>query len=745
MPTHRITRWHLRYHVLGGTQALATGIADRHRTRLDGLARGPVAEALAAALDQVFADDPAVYVIRRLRVDCTMQVAGAGGDTDLARRWAGRLARAIVRMVHQEHDSSNVQRFADEADHLAAFVRAVLAGCGEDAWYFEAFASHRRPSAAETLMNAFEVRPALVPSVLRILHRCGKMGDLLDRLGEPAVDSLWRRGPLREAVPPPDAVRPLFAAALRLLERLAGIPVPRTQAEPWFLQFLAEAPLVPWADGTQLVSGTLAALRFLVRQTRAVLSTDAQVRRAAVAAEPWLNAEDLLARLPGPTTEAAPPDPGAPPPAVVSHRLRDLLADLRAVLADLPRLRLPLAESGTALRWYAALLTRRPEWANDATVALTIQSLLGAAARLAKAAAPRQALQDLRRGHTPAIAQDPALATVLGMGDAATHVVEAMLARCDQLPVRGEASAEGVESACAGAFLLLRAVQDVRLAAVVRYAGYPTAGQPSPFAAFLVALLHRWAGSDGEELDPGPGLLFAEAPRRRAELAAAWEGATADDHRRALLVLGKLLFAQRLFDDPGELCLDWREESGTLVLTDREGLVPVWGRPAIGRSEIPRLVRDGLADWASVAGKVPRLLIPQELADLPWQENGQTPYSSSALSLPAGAAGGAGLGALAAGGLGRADVDLTLALYAAGLVRVWARWLRNLGGSSLPYLLQHFVRRPGRVCRDDEGFRIELEPRPLDVVLQLSDYLAPLASVPWLDGQRVRFALRGGR
>src|SRR5262245_19296501 len=60
MLTHRITRWHLRYHVLGGARALAAGVADRHRTRLDDLARGPVAEALAAALDQAFADDPAV-------------------------------------------------------------------------------------------------------------------------------------------------------------------------------------------------------------------------------------------------------------------------------------------------------------------------------------------------------------------------------------------------------------------------------------------------------------------------------------------------------------------------------------------------------------------------------------------------------------------------------------------------------------------------------------------------------------
>jgi hypothetical protein len=744
MPTHRITRWHLRYHVLGGTRALATGAADRHRARLDDLAQGPVAEALAAALDQAFADDPAVYLIRRLRVDCTMQLAGAGGDTNLARRWAGRLARAIVRTVRQEHDSGNVQRFADEADHLAAFVRAVLAGCGEDAWYFDAFASHRRPSAAETLTNAFAARPALVPGVLRILHRSGKMSDLLDRLGGPAVDSLWWLGALREAVPAPDAVRPLFAAALRLLERLSGVAVPRTQAERWFVQFLAEAPLVPWADGTQLVSGTLAALRFLVRQTRATLSADAEVRRAAVAAEPWLDTQDLLARLPGPTTEAA-PDPGISPPPVVSPRLRDLLADLHAVVADLPRLRPPLADSGTALRWYGALLARRSEWANDATVALTIQSLLGAAARLAGVASPRQALRDLRRGHAPAIAPDPALATVLGMGETATDVVQAVLERCDHLPARGDASVAAVESACAGAFLLLRAVQDVRLPAVVRYAGYPPGGRLSPFVAFLLALLHRWAGIDGEGLDPGAGLLFAEAPRSRAELAAAWEGTTADDHRRAQLVLGKMLLAQRLFDDPGTLRLHWQAESGTVVLTDRDGLLPVWGRPAVGRPDVPRVVRDALADWTPLAGKVPDLLVAEELAELPWEESGLTPHVTSAASPRAGGSSGAGLDALAAGGFGRADVDLTLALYAAGLVRVWARWLRNLGGSSLPYLLQQFVRRPGRVCRDDEGFRIELEPRPLDVLLQMSDYLAPLPSVPWLDGQSVRFALRGGR
>lgn len=735
MSTHRITHWHVRYRILGGTPDLAAGLAERQRSRLDGLARGPVAEALAATLDRALANDPAVYVIRRLRADCTVDLTSDLGGGDLARRWAGGLARTVVRTIRQEGESGNVRRFADEADHLAEFVRAVLSGRGADAWYFDAFARHRRPDVAETVMNALGAAPQLVPGVFRALHRQRKVGDLVGRLDDAALDTLWRLGGLREAAPSPEAARPLFAAALRLLGRLAGVTVARPEAEQWFLQFLTEAPVITWADGSQLVSGTLAALRFLVRRTRAALTADPDIRRAAVAAEPWLDGDDLLARLPGPAAEAV-CEAGTNATPALSPRLRDLLGHLRAALAEVPPVPpARLSRSATALRWYAALLARRPEWTPDPATALTIQTLLTAAARLAETTTPGKALQDLRYGRKAALPRDPAVATVADMGAAAAEVVEALLGHGGGFSPRADGTPDGVESACAGALLLLRTALDVRLPAVVRYAGYPPSGQPTPFAAFLLALLHRWAGAGGDELDAGARLLFPGAPTSRAELAAAWQGATADDHRRARLTLGKLLLGQRLLDDPRTLRLDWLGETGTVLVGDREGTVHLWGRPAVNREELEPLVREWVAAWADLVGAKPTVLVPAGLADLCLDADVRVVAPAPGLADPG----------VFVGGLGSAEVDFTLGLYAAGLVRLWARWLKHLGGSSLPYLLEQFIRRRGRVRRDDAGVVVELDPRPLDLVLQMSDYLSPLRAVPWLDGRDVRFVLRGGR
>lgn len=98
------------------------------------------------------------------------------------------------------------------------------------------------------------------------------------------------------------------------------------------------------------------------------------------------------------------------------------------------------------------------------------------------------------------------------------------------------------------------------------------------------------------------------------------------------------------------------------------------------------------------------------------------------------------LHALGSGRVGVPDADLTLDLTAAALLRLWAVWLKKLTGSSVPYLLENAVRRPGRVVRRGDKLEVWLEPAPLDVVLEMSGYLAELESVPWL-GRRVTFRL----
>jgi hypothetical protein len=61
----------------------------------------------------------------------------------------------------------------------------------------------------------------------------------------------------------------------------------------------------------------------------------------------------------------------------------------------------------------------------------------------------------------------------------------------------------------------------------------------------------------------------------------------------------------------------------------------------------------------------------------------------------------------------------------------------------VPYLLNNFIRRPGRITVDDETIVVELETRPLDIVMEMAGYTAAIACVPWLGQRRVIFKVRG--
>jgi hypothetical protein len=103
----------------------------------------------------------------------------------------------------------------------------------------------------------------------------------------------------------------------------------------------------------------------------------------------------------------------------------------------------------------------------------------------------------------------------------------------------------------------------------------------------------------------------------------------------------------------------------------------------------------------------------------------------------------AALAALEAGRLGLPETDLTLALTAMALLRLWARWLPQFAASSIPYLLENFIRRSGRVSMDERRIFVELDSLPLDVVIELAGYTAPLARVAWLNNRTVEYQLRG--
>jgi hypothetical protein len=84
-----------------------------------------------------------------------------------------------------------------------------------------------------------------------------------------------------------------------------------------------------------------------------------------------------------------------------------------------------------------------------------------------------------------------------------------------------------------------------------------------------------------------------------------------------------------------------------------------------------------------------------------------------------------------------ASVNLPLVLTAIRLLQLWARWLPGISNSSVPYLLTNLIRRPGVIEVRRRHIDVVLRPAPLDVVLEMSGYLAEISAVPWLEGRKV--------
>jgi hypothetical protein len=78
---------------------------------------------------------------------------------------------------------------------------------------------------------------------------------------------------------------------------------------------------------------------------------------------------------------------------------------------------------------------------------------------------------------------------------------------------------------------------------------------------------------------------------------------------------------------------------------------------------------------------------------------------------------------------------------AASVLRLWAHWLPGIAQSSDAFLLRQFLPRRGVVRANDKTVAVSLAPAPLDVVLEMAGYLAPIVAVPWLGDRRMTFAV----
>jgi hypothetical protein len=628
---------------------------------LEARVRRVALDAYESTLETVFANDPAVYVVRRLDVKLAMQVAAEPSAPALASGWGARMGAEVARAIYAATESANIVRFEDQADFIAHFLSDLLRDLAWQRWCYGAFARFRHTPRRVAVLAVLREEPLLLARVFRWLARLGSLREVLDLIDDEGAAALWReavRPPVRE--PEPAEFLPFVRAALQIVGSLglwSGSPLDERELLSAFAA--TRPPPAVWIDRRALASVVSSIVRLTERRGHIAIPHEDEFRErwSENAAElartlDWFDLDWLGQTLAVPSRRSPPAAQAAPnarPSGPTPNQAR-LLSRLRqmVVAAVVPLDRAHPESEANALRLFAALAAAEPETAAHPATPSILKVLLAAWAAVERAADPIAALDELRAGRVPSPSPDTAserpvpLVPTSSLGTAAADVVHELMAHS---PIRLRApAADAVHTACAGLFLLVRAITEARIA---------------PPAPVLFALGVQWSGVR----DADPGLGF-------------WSGLAAPEP--AALVLDRLDPA--VFDP-----LLARVRS---ILDSRASIDPGSAVSAEFASEATAALTEG---WPS---------------DIP-----------------------------------RPD---SIAALAVVLLRLWSRWLRGFAQSSAPYLLRQFIRRRGRIAARPNEIEVILRPAQLDVVLEMSGYLAPTPPVPWLGDRRVSFRIDRG-
>lgn len=719
----RVGHWRCRYRILGPA---AEGEAALQR--LQRVAQRQLAGAFDTALDLAFEGDPAVYVLRRLQARVTLLQALETPESMLAAHWSERVSGAVVRAIaHDSGDGANLMRFADQADYVAHFIAALLSGHAWDRWFYAAFSDLRRLSTSEAVLAVLLRNQPYLAAILRHLFRLGFLDQLLASLGPEAGRRLWLELVSQRAAPlGAEAFAPFIWTAVRVARGLElwGSSAPGEDA--LVAEYLATRPAPPdWTDRRALAQALFQVLRFFA--ARGYLGNSGAIARQrfeerrehALADLDWLDREWLAAALlsimtPPPLYQAQPDKRDARRPLLTPTqqallvRIRDLIA------AQTVRLDTVNPDSdANALRLFTALIEAEARWEQYPGVGEIIKRLLlcwkwtllsADASTLMRDVADRSADApfELPALDAPPSARD-AFESIRSLGVPALDVLRALTASTAQPGPR--AAGEVWQSGCAGVFLLIRALLDARLPQV-----FQAAVDAGALPSFLAAIGVQWGG----RIDPGIALWAGLNPTTLKvsdlvipESDAVLNGLFAMLKRRCGIDTTVARFH--------EVSLCGRQ---ALVASNAAG--DIWPLGCWVDSTGPSAAATFLRkQWHALTGSEPEILE---------DDTGREALENA-------------LADLSKGWPAEVPVNLAVTLAAIAALRLWARWLPGLSGSSAPYLLKNFIRRPGAIQSGERCIEVYLEPGPMDVVLELAGYLREIEDVPWLDHRKVVFHL----
>jgi hypothetical protein len=742
---------HCRYRVTG------KGTSTTSVSRLERIAREGLLEAYAAALQDALGDDEAVYVVQDIGCRLALPVGSNSTDEQLARRWADGLAKSISRKVSSPDET--VMRFDNQVDYVAHFLNDLLQGTAWQHWYYGSFSSLRSTSLTQVVETILSEYKAQSMQILAALHRLNALERLLARLDPEAL----RR--LGFSSRPADSYssklnHPLLAFGLQLCDRLdlwAG-----RRAGPADLDSYLQTASIPanWRDSRSLAMALHELLRFLDTHhylRRPPATGFAERLEDALRDMDWLDTVWLRSALLGWPSASSPEDlPVRTTADGLTPRQRLLLSAIMEVVerwGDSLDHQSPTSAANLA-RLAAWLTAEDSSWAGDQAVQATLSRLLAAWEELQRNPSSANAL---RQAKNPRGSLSGNLGWVSRLGAPGVAILGRLM--------DGENTASSLPTGCAGTALLLRALTDSHLPSALKGLAFPGAETSAGLPALLPILL-CWAGDSGildGHIDPTLLTLAGVDSLNLTDLQQLWQpienSAALQDFERSCL---RLLAAQRLLSaDLLNVHLIAQEDGHAVILGNADGLFPLggWIRSL---DQAPELLAGLLASWEEVENLPESIYVPLELAgqlNKPRNEQAGLPLRWHFIPLQTEDQSElarvhsieqehllAALSQLSTGRLGLPQIDLKLALLAASLLRLWARWLRNFSTSSIPYLLGQFIRRAGQMRPWPyptlrASLQFELEPRPLDLVLEMAGYLAPLESVPWLDGRIVEFEI----
>ena len=555
----RIGHLHITYRVPHGLASASLLVSALER-----VASERIAEVCNQAFAETFSDDPTVRVIRRV----SNRVAVVSGreilDSKIAAQWGHRLCAAVVESIVEEN-GDNVVCFENQAEFVAAFLTDLTTGDAWSKWYFGAFGSYRELERGEAVLAVLEDNREWLLEIFRRLREKNSLEAVLSYLTSEHQHRLWKeivRG--APQLEPKEAFQVFIKSALSVLDSLQLWSSERPSEEFLLKSYLATGPPTPrWTNAVSLADAVADVVQFIISRhfesnvTPLEADQIARLEKLLSNRFDWLDVAHLLKRvlLIFQATAAIQGQkqfvlrPLAPTAA--QKQLLEQIAHL--VRAGKCQLDLEDENPHANLVRLLAALSDASDLSSVASITNLLESIVTAWIALRRRSDSAEILAALRRrsmlligpkGEQTSVGEITShLHAVGSSGEPAIALVEELLNKSKARTDYGVV----IQTECAGLFLLVRAIQDVRLKTALYDAGFES------FESFLTGLAVCLGGDSvwsNEALEEGAALWAGIESKDSITKLKLLEGL---DRERFQNSIAELLAAQRYDIPAGEL------------------------------------------------------------------------------------------------------------------------------------------------------------------------------------------------